>query len=155
MISHSNPYVNMQLRIPDHEWEAVRRFTTTFKPDDGSPADIDRSPFDRYVDLWWCALSLGVRAGRRSTPQAWHDFVTGVVFNQDPWRIRQLELIALAEDGPTALDDPGKVVAIANEYAATGMSMLLDTMTGLTEPSWGLTNFLRAQAEESLRGPHD
>ena len=80
-----------------------------------------RSPFSRSVDLWWAALCLGIREGIKSTPSSWHDFVTGAVLNQDPWRIRHLELIALAEEGPKVLEEPGKVIDIANEYAATGI----------------------------------
>ena len=66
--------------------------------------------------LWWAALVIGVHEGRRSQPSDWHAFTPGVVFNQDPWRIRQLELLALAEtEGTDVLDDPGTVIAIANE----------------------------------------
>jgi hypothetical protein len=147
----ANPYVNAQLRIPENEWESVRRYTTTFRPEDGSGTDLDRSPFNRYVDLWWAALCLGVREGIPSTPSNWHDFVTGVVLNQDPWRIRQLELIALAEEKDTkVLEEPGKVIDIANRYAATGIRMLVDTMTGQTEPIWALTGLLRSLAEEAV-----
>jgi hypothetical protein len=152
MVAIANPYVNLPLRIPDHEWEAVRRFTTTFRPEDGKQTDIDRSPFNRYVDLWWAALGLGVRGGRTSTPPKWHDFVTGAVLNQDPWRIRHLELIALAKEGPGVLDEPGRVIGIANGYAAAGIATLIDTMTGQTEPIWALTNFLRSLVEEPVEG---
>jgi len=148
MVSIANPYVNSQLRIPEYEWDAVRRFTTTFRPEAGGNPDIDRSPFDRYVDLWWAALCLGVREGRQSLPPKWHDFVTGVVLNQDPWRIRHLELIALADQGPRILEDPGKVIAIANGYAAAGMGTLIDVMTGKTEPVWDLTNLLRSLVQD-------
>jgi hypothetical protein len=152
MVTIANPYVNLELRIPDHEWDSVRRFTTTFRPEDGSAADIDRSPFDRYVDLWWAALCLGVREERRSRPSKWHTFVTGVVLNQDPWRIRHLELIALADEGTGVLDEPGKVVTIANEYAATGIPILIDAMTGQVEPIWAVTSFLQSSIEEALQG---
>lgn len=152
MVAVANPYVNLQLRIPEHEWDAVRRFTTTFRPEDGTTVDIDRSPFDRFVDLWWGALCLGVREGRQSTPPKWHDFVTGVVLNQDPWRIRHLELVAITENGPGVLEEPGKVIDTANRYAATGIAVLIDTMTGQTEPIWALTGFLRSLVEETLQG---
>jgi len=151
MVAIANPYVNLPLRIPEHEWEPVRRFTTTFRSEDGMSADIDRSPFNRYVDLWWAALGLGVREGRQSVPPRWHDFVTGAVLNQDPWRIRHLELIALAEEGPGVLEEPGKVIDIANKYAASGIAMLIDTMTGQTEPIWALTSLLRSLVEEILQ----
>lgn len=150
MVTIANPYVNLQLRIPEHEWEAVRRFTTTFRPEDGTSADIDRSPFGRYVDLWWAALCLGAMEGRQSTPPKWHDFVTGAVLNQDPWRIRCLELIGIAGNGPDVLEEPGRVIEIANRFAATGMPMLIDTMTGQTEPIWALTNFLRSLVQETV-----
>src|SRR5262249_19343652 len=130
MSATANPYANLELRIPEHEWDAVRRYTTTFRPEAGSAPGIDRSPFDRYVDLWWAALCLGVHEGRRSVPVRWHTFVTGVVLNQEPWRIRQLELIAMAEEGPDVLDETGKVISIANEYAAAGIPLLIDAMTG-------------------------
>jgi hypothetical protein len=149
----ANPYANLQLRIPEHEWEAVRRFTTTFRPEDGSEPNIDRSPFNRYVDLWWAALIIGVREGRRSKSVEWHDFTPAVVFNQDPWRIRQLELLALAEAGDTdVLDDPGQIISMANEYAATGIGILIDQMTGQTEPIWAVTSLFRSMAEQELRG---
>lgn len=151
MVTIANPYANLELRIPENEWDAVRRFTTTFRPEDGSSVDIDRSPFNRYVDLWWAALCLGVQEGRRLTPSNWHTFVTGVVLNQDPWRIRHLELIALAERGTSVLDEPGKVVSIANEYAATGIPVLIDAMTGQVEPIWAVTSFLQSSIEETLQ----
>jgi hypothetical protein len=148
----ANPYANLQLRIPEHEWGAVRRFTATFRPEDGSNPNIDRSPFDRYVDLWWAALIVGVREGRMSKLSEWHDFTPAVVFNQDPWRIRQLELLALAEAGNAdVLDDPGKVISIANEYAATGIGILINEMTGQTEPIWAVTSLFRSTAEQELR----
>lgn len=153
MVAVANPYANLQLRIPELEWEAVRRFTTTFRPEDGSEPNIDQSPFNRYVDMWWAALLVGVREGRRSKPAEWHDFTPAVVFNQDPWRIRQLELLAVAEAHSTdVLDDPGKVISMANEYAATGIEILVDRMTGQTEPIWAVTSAFQSMAEQELTG---
>lgn len=148
MISVANPYSNLNLRIPRQDWEAVRRFTTTFRADDGTKADVDKSPFSRYVDIWWASLCVGVREGRRTRSDEWHDFITGVVLNQDPWRIRQLELIAITESGsPDILQESGRVIAIANEYAATGLPILLDAMTGQVDPIWALTATLRGAVE--------
>jgi hypothetical protein len=149
MITIANPYANLDLRIPKREWDGVRRFTMTFRPDDGSKTEIDRSPFNRYVDLWWAALCIGVREGRGTRAAEWHPFVTGVVLNQEPWRIRQLELIALAEAGDAlVLQDPGRVIVIGNEYAATGIRILLDGMTGHVDPIWTVTGILRRQVED-------
>ena len=150
MITIANPYANLHLRIPEQDLSGFKRYTSTFRPTDGSKTDIDRSPFDRYVDLWWAALSVGVSEGRQSTPQKWHDFVTGVVLGQDPWRIRALELIAIAETENTEiLDEPGQVIGIANGYAATGVPILLDAMTGQVDPIWAATAALRTRVEEN------
>lgn len=149
MITIANPYANLELRIPKREWEGFRRFTMTFRAEDGSKAEIDQSPFNRYVDLWWAALCMGVREGRATRAPEWHTFVTGVVLNQEPWRIRQLELIALAEAGDAAvLQDPGRVIAIANEHAATGIPILLDAMVGQVDPIWAATGVFRRQVED-------
>ena len=147
----ANPYANLLLRIPERDWEAVRQFTTTFRPEDGSDSNIDQSPFSRYVDLWWAALIVGLREGRRTKPSEWHPITPAVVFNQDPWRIRQLELLALAEKGTAdVLDDPGQVISMANEYAATGIGILIDQMTGQTEPIWAVTSLFRSMVEQEL-----
>jgi hypothetical protein len=153
MITIANPYANADLRIPKREWEGVRRFTMTFRSEDASKADVDRTPFNRYVDLWWAALCVGLREGRATHGAEWHNFNIGVVLNQDPWRIRHLELIALAETGdPAVLEDPGRVIGIANEYAATGIPILLDVMTGQVDPIWAVTGTFRRLVEEG-NGP--
>jgi hypothetical protein len=54
----------------------------------------------------------------------------------------------VAEEGPGVLEEPGKIVALANEYAATGITKLIDELTGRTEPVWALTNFIRSVVEE-------
>jgi hypothetical protein len=150
MTTIANPYANLELRIPMREWEGVRRFTMTFRPEDGSKAEIDQSPFNRYVDLWWAALCIGVREERATHVGEWHTFVTGVVLNQEPWRIRQLELIALAKAGDVAiLQEPGRVVTIANEYAATGIPILLDAMVGQVDPIWAVTGVFRRTVEDA------
>jgi hypothetical protein len=153
MVNVANPYSNLQLRIPKHEWEGVRRFTATFRDDSGAKPDIDRSPFNRYVDLWWAALCIGVGEDRATRPAEWHDFVTGVVLNQDPWRIRELELIALAKTGDIGiLEEPGRIIALGNEYAATGIPVLLDAMTGQTDPIWAVSMMFRRLAERAAGG---
>ena len=39
----ANPYANLELRVPASEHDAFKRLTTTFRPEDGTKADIDRS----------------------------------------------------------------------------------------------------------------
>ena len=130
------------------EWEAVRRLTTTFRQEGGSKSDPDKSPFGRYVDLWWAGLCLGVHEGRRTRPDGWHKFNDGGVLSSDPWRISQLQLMAVGHTGGTeVLKDPGEVIAIANEFAATGLPILADAVTGKSLPIMAATELIRERCE--------
>jgi len=120
----ANPYVNLLLKIPAQYSEDFKKYTSTFKAEDGANKDIDRSPFDRYVDFWWAAIGVGVSEGRMSSTEDAEKFVTGVVLSQDPWRITHLELLAIAHTGsPDVIGKPGEVIEIANGYAATGVDV--------------------------------
>jgi hypothetical protein len=132
------------LRVPESEWDAIKKFTGTFRSDDsGEKTDIDKAPFRRYVDLWWAGMCLGVQENRRTKPNTWHTFVTGVVLTSDPWRILHLQLLAIAVNGDTKiLKNPGEIITMANEFAATGIPTLVDAMTGQSEPIWGASQLL-------------
>src|SRR5690348_4936161 len=101
MAATANPYVNLELKIPSQFSEDFKKYTSRFKAEDGSVKDIDRSPFDRYVDFWWAAIAVGVAEGRVSGTEDAEKFVTGVVLSQDPWRITHLELLAIAHTKST------------------------------------------------------
>jgi len=146
----ANPYVNTELKMPREHLESVQTYTMTFKGESGAAKDIDRSPFGRYVDLWWAAIGVGVGEGRMTAVDRPHKFVTGAVFNEDPWRIVHLELLAIAETGGSeVLKSPGDVIEIANAYAATGIPLLIEELLRKTEPIWDVSNFLQEKAVES------
>lgn len=140
----ANPYANLELKIPAQYSEDFKKYTGRFKPEDGSAKDIDRSPFDRYVDLWWAAIGVGVAEGRVSNTDDSEKFVTGVVLNADPWRITHLELLAIAHSGSTnVIGKPGEIIDIANGYAATGVPILVEILLKKSEPIWDVSNELR------------
>lgn len=143
----ANPYANLELKIPARYADDVEKYTSRFRPEDGAPKDIDRSPFDLYVDFWWAALGVGVAEGRVSTPDDLRKFVTGVVLNQTPWRITHLELLAIAHSGTTdVLAKPGEVIEIANGFAATGVPILVEILLKKSEPIWDVSNHLKKLA---------
>ena len=144
----ANPYVNLELKIPSKYSEDLKKYTGRFKAEDGATKDIDRSPFDRYVDLWWAAIGVGVSEGRLSNTDDSEKFVTGVVLSQDPWRITQLELLAIAHTGSAdVISKPGEVIEIANGYAATGVPILVEILLKKSEPIWDVSNHLKTLAE--------
>lgn len=147
MAAAANPYVNHDLKIPKQYFEDIEKYTSRYRSEDGSTKDIDRSPFDRYVDFWWEAIGVGVCEGRVSDTADSKKFVTGVVLSQDPWRITHLELLAIAHKGSVeVVGKPGEVIEIANGYAATGMPILVEILLKKSEPIWDVSNYLRKLA---------
>ncbi len=137
-----NPFINCSLRIPTSEWDLVQRFTTTFNAN----ADPDKKPFRRYIDAWWAGMCLGIKLGQRKElmQDQWHRFNDGTPLSADPWRIIHLQLLAV---GLTAdvniLDDPGRIVHMANEYAASGLPLLFERMNQIPEAIMNASEFLR------------
>ena len=142
---------NQNLRIPAEHYENVRRFTMTRQVEKNK--NRDNIPFDRYVDVWWLAMCIGVQEGRRTTLESskWHQFVrAGEVLPSNPWRIFQLQLLAIGITGGTEiLSKPGELISMANEFAATGLPILLNEALGSEVPIWAMTDFLKSRAEKS------
>lgn len=126
----SNPYANQDLFWPTefhkHHVKALQ-----------GRGDV-RKPFQRQIDLWWCALCLGVRLGRRTRlgpRERLVKFNDGGILSSDPWRITHLELLALAEFGEEGLDNPADTIQMAAEYAASGASIIGEICVGAAEPT--------------------
>lgn len=137
---------NQNLRVPTEHYENVRRFTMTKTERKRNRDDI---PFIRYVDIWWNAMCVGVQEGRKTQvePQNWHTFArAGEVLPSNPWRLFQLQLMAIGETGSTdILTKPGELIGMANEYAATGLPIILDEVLGSEVPIWAMTRFIESR----------
>ena len=137
---------NQDLRIPIEQLENVRRFTMTGTESGKNRDDI---PFERYVDVWWNALCIGIQEGRRTKVDLknWHNFArAGEVLPSNMWRVFQLQMMALGETGSTnILSKPGELIGMANEYAATGLPILLNTVLGSEVPIWAMTKFVETR----------
>ena len=136
---------NQHLRIPLDHYENIRRFTMTGQTESGR--NRDNIPFDRYVDIWWLAMCIGVQEGRRTSlePNKWHQFVrAGEVLPSNPWRIFQLQLLAVGVIGNAdILSKPSELISMANEFAATGLPILLNqVLLGSQVPIWAITDFM-------------
>jgi hypothetical protein len=142
-MTYYNPFQNLELRIPEVYREDVNRFCQT-QPDALVRTSPDDNPFPRYVDLWFLAVCLGARKGRRTPVEKPHRFITGEILSRDPYRIELLELLAISFTGdPWVIDKPSEVIELANELAATGLPELLAMLTsGPAKPVWNLTDAL-------------
>ena len=143
----ANPFSQAALQVPDGAEEFLARFSGTFRPQTGGESDIDKQPFRRYIDLWWVAMCLGLQEEKRTTAAKWHRFIEGNVLSSDPWRVIHLEMLGVALLGADALKDPNQIIRMANEYAATGIALLTEVMTGRSEPIWEVSKFLAGRMQ--------
>lgn len=137
-----NPFAKARLLYPLDQQPEYERFCQT-----DNQSSLDRSPFVRRVDMWFAALCVAARAGlppadlskRRTT-----SFVEGDIFDRDPWRIRAIMLLAIATDKTIeVVDNPARMIAIANGYAATGAPLIVEMLTdGYERPIWNLSEAL-------------
>ena len=111
-------------------------FHTEIRPKLVSPSD-DHVPFNRQVDLWWYALTVGVKLGRKTAVPRRDEIVKfndAGILESDPWRITQLELLVMSEQGEDAASNPSTVIQTGNEYAFTGCRVLGAELRGKVDP---------------------
>jgi hypothetical protein len=140
-----NPFQNLELEIPEVYRRAVEQFCQT-QPGGGAKPSPDDSPFERYIDMWFVAVCLGAKRGKppKAPKTKTHKFQTGVILSGDPYRIEFLELLAISHfNDPFILENPSKIVDMANEFAAVGLPELVEMLnSGNGKPIWNLTDSL-------------
>ena len=139
----TNPFQNLELRIPEAYRDEVDRFCQT-QPGGGTRPPPDDSPFERQIDIWFLAVCIGARKGKRTQVIKPHRFITGELLSRDPYRIELLELVAVSyTDDPWILEKPSEIMDLANELAATGLAEIIDMLKGgSAKPIWNLTDSL-------------
>jgi len=139
----TNPFQNLELRIPEAYRGEVERFCQT-QPGGGAKPSPDDSPFERQVDIWFLAACIGARRGKRSQVIKPHRFMTGEILSRDPFRIELLELLAISyTDDPWILEKPSDIIDLINELVATGLPEIFTFLKdGNAKPIWNLTDSL-------------
>jgi hypothetical protein len=146
MLTDSNPYASQDLFVPRQWHDSYQRYTIQARAE---ARDLDATPYPRMIDMWWTALCVGLREGRRSPlGDKPAKFADGAILSSDPWRVAHIGLIAVAEEGPEVLERPGDVIRIVSEYAATGSEWLVQVMAGHAKPMKPLAAALRALLAE-------
>jgi hypothetical protein len=142
-VSYYNPFQGLDLLIPNAYRADVDRLSQT-QPTGGRRPSPDDSPFPRVVDVWFLAVCLGARRGRRLRIEDPHKFNTGDVLARDAGRVELLEMIAIAaESDPDVIASPVDCLRIANEYAALGLPEVVRMVSeGSARPIWNLTDNL-------------
>jgi hypothetical protein len=126
----ANPFVTMEINAPSQYQEFFRRYSQTTGATNVS--EIDRKPFPRMVDFWFLALCVAVNKGLKPTALESKDTykaVEGPQIASPEWRAHVLKLIALQQTGdPNIVNDPRKILEIANGLAFAGMPHLIEIL---------------------------
>ncbi len=125
-----NPFQTADLRIPESYREEVSRYCQG-PTQEGRKTWLGEAPFPRMVDMWFLALCLGAKQGKKEdlTGVKMHKFMDGTVLSTDPWRIDALMLLAISRTADTEIVvHPSRVINLANEYAAGGLPDVLDML---------------------------
>ena len=137
MAAMLNPFQSQQFHVPSARHDFLRSLSAQQGGDDpGRVAGAD-IPFPRMVDAWLLAVAIG-----RSEDSFTRVGVGGVdlkavtalnVLNNNPAAIAFLMHIAVAhENDAYVIQDPGKVVQIADGYAVSGFESLAEMIGGST-----------------------
>ena len=125
-----NPFQTSELRIPEGFREEVSRYCQG-PTQEGRRTGLGEAPFPRMVDMWFLALCLGAKGGKRKDVVGvkMHKFMDGTVLSSDPWRIDALMLLAISLTNDTAIvAEPARIINLANEYAAGGLPDVIDML---------------------------
>ena len=145
----TNPFQNLELKIPEAYKDEVDHFCRTM-PGGGTKPSHDDSPFERQVDIWFLAICAGAKRGKRTKLVKPHRFIGGDILSRDPYRIELLELLAISlTNDPWILENQSEVMDLANELAATGLPEVIDMLkSGNAKPIWNLTDSLIEHFED-------
>ena len=144
-----NPFANQSIHVPKAYHEDLKLYSTTFGSAEGRSKDFKDAPFKRYVDFWLLAAAVGASQDHFVTVDRAdrYEFITGVVLQRDLATIEFLFLLAIAHTGePFVVQDPRKVLDIAEGYAAGGIPLVKDMMEAGHLPA--LQNLTRSLVKE-------
>lgn len=151
-----NPFQAMELRLPSGYRDEVSRYCQG-ATQDGRGAGLGDAPFPRIVDMWFLALCLAAKAGKKEAElpaDKTYKFMDGTVLSSDPWRIDVLMMLAVSMTGETEIvAQPRQVIQLANQLAAAGMPDVIDMLkNGDSDAIYNLSDNLEASMKGDI--PH-
>ena len=124
----------------------METYSTKFGTAKDHSASREEKPFNLYLDFWLLAVAVGSAKSHHVPidPGDRHRFIEGGIFQRDLPTIEFLLLLAIShEEDPYIVNDPRKVLDIAEGYAAGGIPLIKEMMyTGHINPQQNLTRCL-------------
>ena len=123
----NNNFASVDIHLPEKYKEYFHQYSQTRT--EGSQNKPEDSPFPRMVDMWFVALCIAVKEKLKpkfDIEGNTYKAIEGTVFGSDTWRSNALMLLAIAHsEDINVVDDPHKMMKIANAYALAGLPRLI------------------------------
>ena len=107
--------------------------------------DIEQMPFLTLKDTFMWAFSLGVQAGKRTPLEGPKEGIFWFYQFSKDIDLVCLKMVGLSEtEDVTILVREDEIMAMAEEYANTGIRILMDKLVGQNgDPLWNLVNMVK------------
>lgn len=121
-----NIFSQYQLTMPASYQDRIKEYVSTGT----SNQSRVNAPFNRQIDFWYLALCLAFKKGLTGVQEKnTYNFITGEILSRDPFRISQIQMIALASTQNTeVLGSPREMLDIAINLANEGIPLLLSIL---------------------------
>lgn len=121
-----NIFSQYQITMPASYQDRIKEYVSTGT----SNQSRENAPFNRQIDFWFIALCLAFKKGLPGAKQKNnYNFITGEILSRDPFRISQIQMIALATTKNTEiLNHPKEMLDITISLANEGVPLLLSIL---------------------------
>lgn len=132
-----NIFAQYQIEMPRAYQDKIKNYVAT-----GSQSQSrENAPFDRQIDFWYMALCLAFYKGLTPVKEKdTYNAITAEILSRNPYRITQLQMIALTVAGdPSVLLEPKKMLDICINLANAGIPVLVSILSDTeATPLWNI-----------------
>lgn len=132
-----NIFAQYQIDMPKAYQEKIKNYVATGSQNQSR----ENAPFERQIDFWYMALCLAFNKGLTPTKEKdTYNAITAEILSRNPYRITQLQMIALAVSGePSVLLEPKKMLDICTGLANAGIPVLINILSDTeATPLWNI-----------------
>lgn len=142
-MSYYNPFQNIEIGVSKENKAFIDLYSRT-QPKGGKAPPPETHPFNRMVDFWFFSFCLGIKEGKKREIKNFEKIITGEILSRNPERITFIESTLITEtESINIIDDPKKMMKLANEYANYGISELVEILrNGRSKALDNVTDYL-------------
>lgn len=132
-----NIFAQYQIDMPKIYQDKIKNYVAT----GGQNQSRENAPFERQIDFWFVSLCLAFQKGLTPMKEKeTYNAITAEILSRNPYRITQMQMIALAVSGePNILLEPKRMLDICIGLANAGIPVLLNILADTeATPLWNI-----------------